>query len=490
MKKNLFILIILAIFLSGCFQERNHLVINNDGSGTLEVNQVIPEGTLKLVDSMFGEFGKAMAKLASNNQEEAPKSFSEEMFGNKAQYENKLKSKNLNYEFEYFDKKMEGADLHVDYKFKFDDINKLLATDAVGTKIRLAKDNQGNFVCYIEKQPSKVDEAKMQKEKFEEWKKNLPQDKNPIRDAALEAMKGFKVEFEVTMPNDIIEVQGVFTKKDAKTASMEFSGDIFNDPSIMDKLYAMQDTPKVVCSGDGINFDIKEYQDDQSLENTETSMPDSSAHPVEAPKNPEPSQTKITLKSGKIIEGKLVEETSEYIKIDRGNTIVFTLNKSDIENIEKEAEVESDNGGIIASAQDDFKKETNFNPAASIGESLKFDFKLDYLYQLKGDLDPELTFYLQEPNDKFKWARYIKALLNLKNNSSADKYVYVTAAIFDKNGTLLSASKSSWLDDTKVAPGGNYSINLDFALAGFDQEDISYFLINYKESDKSFLIWE
>jgi len=128
--------------------------------------------------------------------------------------------------------------------------------------------------------------------------------------------------------------------------------------------------------------------------------------------------------------------------------------------------------------------------SALAGEIEKYDFKLDSYITLGGELSPQLKFSVREPNEKFKWARYLKAMKNLRNNTKSEKYVYVSIALLDKNHNFLSGSNHPRMKEIKVTPGKNHTINLDFGLAGYSIHDIAYCWVRYIEKDRRVLSWD
>lgn len=122
----------------------------------------------------------------------------------------------------------------------------------------------------------------------------------------------------------------------------------------------------------------------------------------------------------------------------------------------------------------------------SADEIGRYDFEPAKEYKLKGNLEYTLEFELEIPEEK-DWKPYIKALLNYYNNTGQDVYTYIAVALFDAKGNLLSACSNPTFLECIRKPEGSMSVNLDFALAGYKIEDISYFLVNFKESNQPIL---
>lgn len=75
--------LLILLLLSGCFQSKEHLIINNDGSGTFKSHIVVPKTVANLIDSIMGEFAKSMSEAFGQKEAKAPKSVAEEMVGSK-----------------------------------------------------------------------------------------------------------------------------------------------------------------------------------------------------------------------------------------------------------------------------------------------------------------------------------------------------------------------------------------------------------------------
>ncbi len=117
----------------------------------------------------------------------------------------------------------------------------------------------------------------------------------------------------------------------------------------------------------------------------------------------------------------------------------------------------------------------------------KLEFQLDNKTELVGELNPTLTFAIQEPSQRMGWARSLKGKVKVSNKTGKVKYVYAAIALFDKQGALLTAGGTSWMKDFKLNPKVSYTLHVDLALAGFSAEDISYACVRYIESDTQLL---
>lgn len=246
-----FVILIFVFFLTGCLQSQEHLIIHKDGSGTFETNLLVPQVTVYFIDTIFGEIMKGMSEAFGGKPDEVPKSIAESMFGDKEEILKKAEKVGLKIKFISFDKKVKDDGLYVNYKFEFDDMNKLIESGLVGTKLEVTKNPQGDLVVSMKGDPEEAKKSETQKQQFKEWQESEEGKKvdQELMKKVLDAMKNFKMEFLITMPGDIKKVSGMFKQKDSRTASVSLSGDIFGDPSIIQKMYTVADEPSMVVSG-------------------------------------------------------------------------------------------------------------------------------------------------------------------------------------------------------------------------------------------------
>jgi hypothetical protein len=197
----------------------------------------------------------------------------------------------------------------------------------------MEKDGSGNFICYLKTDTSKSTQSKAQLEQFknEQASAQMGEPDCPMTKAMIEAMRDFKIEFYVTMPNEITEITGVFKKKDAKTAYMEFSGDLFTSPELLDQMYgvSMDTVPSVTCSAGDLSFDIVDYEE----ASYEWSAEDSS-FTEQFPPVMEEKKSKLTLNNGRVFEGDIVEQNERHVKIKVRSGIVLTYPREEISSIE------------------------------------------------------------------------------------------------------------------------------------------------------------
>ncbi len=160
-------------------------------------------------------------------------------------------------------------------------------------------------------------------------------------------------------------------------------------------------------------------------------------------------------------EGLIVEETSERVRLDTG-TKTLTFYHPEIESIER---------GPIA-----------------VGGMRRFPFGIDRSYGFFGKVNYSLSFELQEPGPDLEgWKPWIKALLIYNNKTDQSIHTAIAVAFFDEKDQLLSADAYPHLTEGVTKPGTTMNVNLDFPLAGYSVEDISYFLVTFHEGLKPLL---
>jgi len=317
MKKYFILFSLSLLLLNGCLQAKEHLTLNKDGTGTLEVEQLIPSGTIQLVDIMFGGMVKGMSEAFTPEGQEAdiPESMAIEMFANKDQVIKKAEEAGVNIEFINFEHQMIGDDLKVNYAFKFDDINKVLKSELINSKLEFSKNSDDDLVISLKNDPNKVKKTEMGMAQMDGFKQSEGFKEMPLamQNSMMSSMANFKAEISVTLPNEIIQVKGIFKKKDSYTAGFEAGGNIM-DPETIKKLYAVgNEPPSIVCSSEGLSFLIDEKTEEVNQELF------GSEYPVG-------SDICVYLKNGNSSQGILMEHTDEYLRVDvMGISITYYL---------------------------------------------------------------------------------------------------------------------------------------------------------------------
>lgn len=292
--------------LTGCLQVKEHLTINRDGTGILEVQRFVLAGTIKLLDNMFDTTSEGLNNLfqAEDQEAGAPESMAVEMFASKDQIIEKAEKAGIKIEFVNFDRQMRGDDIQVNYTIKFDDINKFLDSELITSRLALSKDPEGNLIVSLKEDFEKAKEAEMKAVQFSSFKqsedfKALSQE---TQDLIVNAMEKFKSEFSLTLPNPIVKTSGIFKQNDPYTAGFEISGNILDSETI-NKLCAMSvDSAEVISSSQDLDFPIKAAAVEEKLP------------PV--PQYPLGSNVRVYLKNGNTADGMLMEQNQEYIGVD------------------------------------------------------------------------------------------------------------------------------------------------------------------------------
>ena len=323
MKRAYFVFIVSClILLPGCFQTKEHFVINKDGSGTVEVNIVMSKAVLSTIDSMTESMMKGMQQgfgMEEGLDLSGMPKMSEVMFS-KEELDKRAKQQGLNIEIIDYKRELKEGNLNVSYKIKFDDIKKFLESGVSGSKFKLSKDASGNLICNVEADFSKLQEEKMQAQQLKDWKQSegyeiLKKENPEMAERFLEAMRNLKAELLITINGaEVKQVKGLFKQASNDTASLSFSGDMFEDPDILENFYKLagQDSQAVwsyaATGQDSLPGPKKESKEDDSL-------------------------IKLHLKNGEIVEGKLLEDTKDFIKVQIFE-LGITYFKDEIERID------------------------------------------------------------------------------------------------------------------------------------------------------------
>jgi hypothetical protein len=343
MRKVLFLLFV-VVALSGCLHSQEHLTINADGSGTVEVHLKVHTATMQMLDQMLGGMMQAFASMgkqmgANNTPPPAPVSVAEQMFSDKEQILKKIRKSGATAEFESFNSEKKADGLYVDYKVKVSDVLLLSKGEGLGTKVRLMRNAQGDWFCRLIGDPEKQKESLDQKAQLERFKSS-PQFQGMPADTQQKMMNSFmdlRIEFAVTFPAPVTEMSGMFEKGDDTTAGVKFGMDMMMDPQALAKM-ASSAKDQMVRTGTGpvpeTFFDLAPGEVDDVVDASEKSVADQGVV-VKTDKVPTSSQpaasgdagkVKIYLKSGNVIEARLIEKRADFIKIDFEGTPITYYN--------------------------------------------------------------------------------------------------------------------------------------------------------------------
>lgn len=341
-------LVLFTLFLCGCMQTEERLIVRKDGSGTLEVIMLVPPATAAFLDAMIQQ-----ASQAAGRQKDVPLPQVKDIVGNKDEIIKKARQANLNIEFITFSKNTENdGSLRVNYNFKYDDINKLIKSGLLSFNVDVAKDQNGRLVCFLKQDEEKADSMK---EKIEELKKGTgPEGSEEKRKQLAEVLKGFRAKFIVTLPNSIDSVGGMFKKIDDNSAQIEFIGDLLDNPVVIEEMFGLRGgMSEVSCSAEGLSFEARETVIDSSAGigtagsdiNKSVEEPhvvifeNEEAEPQEIRQSQEDSSSKepivkIIFKDGRVTEGRLLEENAESLSVDCAG-IPITYYKDEIDSVER-----------------------------------------------------------------------------------------------------------------------------------------------------------
>lgn len=338
MGKKIFIFIFLlsSLFLSGCLQNREHLTINLDGSGTLEVEDIIPSGTIAIIDTMMSGFVEMAEALGPG---EAPSSIAEEMFANKDEIVKKAEAVGVNIDFLDFRTEKKNGDLHVNYTIKFDNVKKLIESDILSAQIELRRDFEENIILALKSDKQQEAEMEAQKGQLEGF---LDSEQFQKLDSAkqkniLEAIKFLKFEFSVTMPNRITDIQGL-EQKNQKIATFSFQGNILEDQDAVEKMVQAAAGGFVACSAAGVTFltegeSVSVSSDDQDFSAIRVEESFAISQMRQDEDFTVGSFVRIYLSGGRTVEGKVLQKTDSYIKIEmQGISLTYYLD--DVEYME------------------------------------------------------------------------------------------------------------------------------------------------------------
>lgn len=347
-----------SFLLCGCWQSSEHLVIEKDGSGTAEVHLMVPAGLRAIIDSMLGAMMDGMVKGMQGMAKEMgappketpamPASLSEEMFASKNEILKKADKAGLRVSFVSFDKNIRDNDLYVDYKLTYDDVNKLMRSGILSALFSLKNDDQGRMVFFLKKDPERARKEKDEiRRRLENTQTSGTSDSasNPQQQEMAakfkEALSRFKIEFSVTLPNPLLETKGLFAKKDERTAYFMLSGNLLEDPALLDKMHGIDGVPEAVCSAEGLLFTPQPMSEEEWA--ARRTQPGTTPCPVEPAQagsaNLSSAQAgdavTVSLKNGTVAKGALIEQTVDTVKIDCAGVPV-TYFKEEIAGIEED----------------------------------------------------------------------------------------------------------------------------------------------------------
>lgn len=198
MKNELLSLCLLTgiLFASGCLDAQQTLVIEPDGSGTLDVDYSIAEDTVKRIARML-DLSEDLRGSGTNAPPASPNDVFIGLLFNpndadvKARLDNYAK---LGFEIEEYSFKSEGARRQIHFKLKFDDISVFSKADFFHTYgFSLLKNRQGQYV--IKNRPVTTEKPST------EWDFSDPE----ITKLVAPFMNGFRFSLKMKLPGRIIK---------------------------------------------------------------------------------------------------------------------------------------------------------------------------------------------------------------------------------------------------------------------------------------------
>ncbi|MBF0532697.1 MAG: hypothetical protein HQL23_06315 [Candidatus Omnitrophica bacterium] len=335
---------LIGLLVSGCIQSKESLRLKEDGSGTVSVALDVPASTVVMMDQMMG----AMAPKAADRQAGA-KSVAQQIFGNQEEILKKAAAAGAKIEFLRFDKQTtpEGG-ISVRYELTFDRIDRLENAGVFLTSFEVSHAADGSWVLRL-----KEDEAK-KRISPEQIKELETQQQSPTvsgQDAAMQQtvfgmLKGLDVEFSAAMPLPLKEATGFFVKASDQEGRARFTGELFQDAQAVKKLYENETPSRLVWGKEPAEAaQTAEPAPAQPAGEPATAakpMVDASeAQPSESPSpaitgatgltavtepslntmpsvagTQAPALSRLHLKNGDIVEGKILERGVDFIRMN------------------------------------------------------------------------------------------------------------------------------------------------------------------------------
>ena len=286
MRKNI-VLVLLAVALSGCMQTKEHLVINEDESGTYEANIMIPTSTAQMMDSMFSAAMQSAGQSTGEGmQMQSSKSSVDQMLGTKEDLLERAKASGVNIEVLDFQKEKKDDGVYGHYKLKFDNVHKFLKSGCMKASFELKKNDQGNWLVETGSDQQQSAEYKEKIERYQQMQS--AKQMNPMAKAMMDnAMRDLKLEFLITLPYAIKENTGAFEKVDERTVRLYFTGAMMMDSAAMEQMFAQ----------------------------SSRAVWDSASASMAGALASGQGKVKVYLKDGNVFEGELIEKTEKYTRI-------------------------------------------------------------------------------------------------------------------------------------------------------------------------------
>lgn len=354
--KKIFIFLFLCLFLGGCLQSDHQLTINADGTGTYKVNAVIPEGSLFVAQTMIGQKASdiinayyAFEGVPGSVLNKYSKQLNGSIFEFSQVFPDVMKDIVNAYGFDgkclYYKSELKDNNLYLNFELAFTDIVKVVRTNLLIMKMDLSKTPDGDYVLSVRKDDAKAADAKKRNGLFKIILESPAyQAMNPgMIQKIYIAMRNSRNKLTVVLPSKIEEVSGAFVKDSSNAVHMEKTGDILQDDSIIDYFFGVTPQPtKVVFSSEGVNFkdagsNSSSKPSGSSAAAQASASPSSEAVTSGASKQEEisiGSAVELTLNDGSTVQGKILENTKDYVKIESVG-ITLTYFKEEIKSVRK-----------------------------------------------------------------------------------------------------------------------------------------------------------
>ena len=243
------------------------------------------------------------------------------MLANKDVLLEKIQNSGVKATLDSFSTEMKKDGLHVDYMITTSDISALSKSRVPQSKLRIMRNDQGDWFCRPILDKRKKLETQEEQAKFDDVMKSaqfksLPKD---AQSTMASAVTDFRAEISVTLPDKITEAKGLFKKKDDHTVSAVIDMDLVKDPQTFANVTQMKDKALLRTGKGPVPTDFFKPISDE--EDVKTSPGSPAVHKVGDP-------VKIILRNGTVVEGKYLELGKDYIKIEfQGVPVTYYANE-------------------------------------------------------------------------------------------------------------------------------------------------------------------
>ena len=233
MKKVLAVLFLVSCFCAGCIQVEQNLVLNKDGSGTMEIIYGMAAESVEQMNAMKQALVESGSEGSEGLTESSPFDFDEEQIRNDFE---KMEPQGLTLESVDCEDRNGWKYMHI--KLSFKDIKALVESDAMtDNPVSLTKDADGNYVLLQKSAGYGMNEDMGDSEMTPEMLAQM----GPM-------LKGMRFKMSVETPTEILETNA--DAKNEKTASWDFN--IGENPELLNKI--QEEDMRIVFSGKGVDL--------------------------------------------------------------------------------------------------------------------------------------------------------------------------------------------------------------------------------------------